>query len=144
MKKLIEMAKSKLKNEDGEILTHTVLTIIIYFVCTVLVINILIMTFHFFSLHYSARAVARNIEREGGYTHNAELILGDLNDNFNTNAKITNSIPTKIQYRDTFEVRIEDEHVLKIASPMGVKAITYIVPMSASITGMSEVYWKDL
>lgn len=142
--KFLQVARSKLVGRDGEILTHTVLTIIVYFVCTVLVINLLIMTFHFFALHYSARAVARNIEREGGYSINAERILDDLNENFHTAAYIDNSIPQKIQYRDSFEVRLVDEHILKIASPMGLEPILYLVPMSATITGMSEVYWKDL
>lgn len=141
---MLALLKDKFKRKDGEILTHTVLSIIIYFVCTVLVINLLIMTFHFFALHYSARAVARSIEREGGYTIRAEKILDELNDNFHTNAYISNSIPGKIQYRDSFHVKLLDKHILKIASPMGLNPIVYTVPMSATITGMSEVYWKDL
>lgn len=144
MKNLIYKLKERLHDKSGEILTHTVLTIIVYFVMTIVVFNVIILTFHFFSLHYTARAVARVIEREGGLNTAAYDMLDDLNDDFNITATLTSNPPKKIQYMEHFEVVIEDEHVMRIMTPIGLNPLEYDFPMKATVTGMSEVYWKEL
>ena len=141
---ILERVKGKLKSKDGEILSHTVLTIITYFVSTVLVINILVLTFHFFSLHYIARAVTRTIERDGGLSSEAYEMLEELNDDFHTSAELTSNPASKIQYMDNFEVAIEDDHIIKIMTPVGLDPLVYDFHMRATVTGKSEVYWKEL
>jgi hypothetical protein len=141
---ILERVKGKLKRKDGEVLTHTVLTIITYFVMTVVVVNVLVLTFHYFSLHYIARAVTRTIERDGGLTSGAYEMLEELNDDFHISAELTSNPASKIQYMDHFEVVIEDDHIMTIMTPVGLDPLVYDIHMRATVTGMSEVYWKEL
>ncbi|HWQ77868.1 MAG TPA: DUF4320 family protein [Anaerovoracaceae bacterium] len=144
MKSILKKLYRRLRDKGGEMLTHTVLTVITYFILTAVVINVLILTFHFFSLHYTARAVARVIEREGGLTDEAYEMLHDLNDDFHISAELTSRPASKIQYMEPFEVVIEDEHIMTIMTPVGLDPVEYDFPMKATVTGMSEVFWKEL
>ena len=103
----------------------------------------------YLNLDHICRRVVRTIELEGQVSDNVYDVFYRLKEQ--TKLSPTMSIEDvnycdeqnqKIQLRDTFTVKMKYNHVFTVFTPSFAPPVQIVIPMEASITGMSEKYWK--
>lgn len=126
-------------------------------IMTLVVVVFLMTVINFYSIFmmyqnvtYICRRVVRAIEVEGAYS-------SDITDLFDTlkveldvpDAEITISNVTyfdhsarTIQLRETFTITVSYTFQMEILNPMFTPPVTVPIPLTAKLTGMSEVYHK--
>lgn len=139
-----------LKERRGSAFVELVIKFMVITVMLLFILEVFAVVMQYQDITYIAKTVTRVVEQEGALNTTAFEMLDKLNENMGTNAELEisnvryfNNLEKTIQFRDTFVISISDSYNLKILSPIFVKnPIVIVVPMTASITGMSEVYWK--
>lgn len=139
-----------LKERRGSAFVELVIKFMVITVMLLFILQVFAVVMQYQDITYIAKTVTRVVEQEGALNSTAYEILNKLNENMGTEAELDisnvryfNNLEKTIQFRDTFVISISDSYNLKILSPIFVKKpIVIEVPMTASITGMSEVYWK--
>ena len=98
---------------------------------------------------YIARAVARQIERTGMAGAPALDFVRALAAETGMDADVTWSgnfqgAHDKLQLRDRFTVTVRYEAKVKVVDPSFIDTVYLTVPISKTVSGVSEVYWKDV
>lgn len=96
-------------------------------------------------LDYMAQSLARTIEITGsrGEAYIRELDRLRLETGLNPDITIEgNFIDDKLQLRERFTITLRDRVAVKIIDPSFAPPLEISIPISRSITGVSEVYWK--
>jgi hypothetical protein len=101
------------------------------------------------NLNHITRRVVRVIELEGQVSDKAYDVFYRLKQQTNLSPEMTIEDVEyydgrKIQLRDTFTVTMTYSHPFTIFTPSFAPPVQINIPMRASITGMSEKYWKLL
>ena len=100
-------------------------------------------------LDYIAKTTVRKIERDGMADNDLRLLLLELESDTGLIADVTwsgpfNGASSKIQIRDRFTVSASCIVKIKLLEPMFVEPVYLDIPIRKTISGVSEVYWKDL
>jgi hypothetical protein len=100
-------------------------------------------------LDYIAGAVTRRIERDGMAGAVLRQTVADLKSETGLDADITwngpfHGISSKIQIRDRFTVTVRYNVKIRLFEPSFSEPVFMDVPIRKTISGVSEVYWKDL
>ena len=100
-------------------------------------------------LDYIAKTVVRRIERDGMAGGELWRTLNDLRNETGVSADVTwngafNGASSKIQIRDRFTVTARYTVQVRLFEPSFTSPVFFNVPIQKTLTGVSEVYWKDL
>ena len=100
-------------------------------------------------IDYIARTIARRIEQEGKIDDGLYVFMNELKNETGLNPSITWSgdfcgPENKLQLREKFFLEISDVARIKIIDPSFSSPIVLELPIKKRISGVSEVYWKDL
>ncbi|MDD4566118.1 MAG: DUF4320 family protein [Eubacteriales bacterium] len=146
----MDKLKKLLKDKRGSLYFELLVFFLVVTVWIMTSINFYNAVINYQNINYMAKSLAKTIELEGAVTGEVYDKMEALNENFNIDAdmKITNiryydSFSKTIQFRDPFTVTVSDTFRLEVLSPLFSDPVYLDIPLSASITGMSEVYWKD-
>lgn len=139
-----------LKERRGSVFVELVVKFMVITVMLLFILEVFAVVMQYQDITYIAKTVTRVVEQEGALNNTGYEMLNKLNENMGTDAELEisnvryfNNLEKTIQFRNTFVISISDSYSLKILSPIFVKNPLVIdIPMTASITGMSEVYWK--
>lgn len=101
------------------------------------------------NLNSMATSIARAVETTGEINTDIEQLIEDykgetgLNPTIKWEGDFVNVGATqRIQIRERFSITLIDKVKIKIAEPSFSGPIEIIVPISKTVRGMSEVYWK--
>ena len=100
-------------------------------------------------LDYIANAVTRRIERDGMAGVAVNRVISDLAEETGVTADITWSgafcgADSRIQIRDRFTVIARYTVRVRLFEPSFAGPVYLDIPIQKTLTGVSEVYWKDL
>ena len=139
-----------LKDKKGSMYVEILVFFLVVTVTVLTSINFYNVIINYQHVTYMAKSLAKTIELEGSVTDTAYEKLEALNQNFNIEAemeisdvKYFDSFEKTIQFRDPFTVTISDTFELEVLSPMFSDPVIINIPLQSTITGMSEVYWKE-
>ena len=97
---------------------------------------------------FLARQIVREIEVKGAYDYTVResfahksMALGINGANLLVTSNYWN-YTDRIQLGTHFEVEVVLPHTFIILSPPGVRPLSYTIDLRASLSGMSEVFWK--
>lgn len=145
----MKILKSLQKDRRGEIFVELIVKILTITVIILFALNIFDIVIKYQHVTYMSKSITKTIEQEGAVNSIANDKLDALNTNFNTKAKYNvsnvkyfNALEGTIQFRDSFTVTVSDNYKLTILDPLFASPLVLDIPMSSTITGMSEVYWK--
>ena len=98
---------------------------------------------------YVARAVARQIERTGMAGRAAQDLVRALAAETGLDADVSwrgnfTGAQDKLQLRERFTVTVRYTARVKIVDPAFLDTVYLTVPISKTVSGVSEVYWKDV
>ena len=98
---------------------------------------------------YIARTVTRKIERDGMAGGSLRQTINDLAGETGIYADVSWSgsfrgADAKIQIRDRFTVTVQYNVKVRLFEPSFGSPIYINIPIQKNLTGVSEVYWKDL
>lgn len=125
---------------------------------TMVFLTLIVTAIYFFSiftvylnLGYTCRRVVRDIEISGQVTSQTTALFNQLKNQTNigsgatmqiTNVRYFNSSAKKIQLRDKFTVNCSTKYRMNIFTPAMGPPVGIDIPMTVSLTGMSEKFWK--
>lgn len=96
---------------------------------------------------YMARSLTRTIELSGQRGSEYGLELSRLESETMLSPGVNISGPFsgdgKLQLRDAFSITVTIPYSVKLATPIFGPPITLTVPISSTVSGRGEVYWKD-
>ena len=96
---------------------------------------------------YMARSLTRTIELSGqrGSDYSAELSRLKSETTLSPTVNISGSFSGdgKVQLRNPFSVTVTEQNTVKLVTPVFGPPITITVPISSTVSGRGEVYWKD-
>jgi hypothetical protein len=100
-------------------------------------------------IDYMARAIARQIERDGRIGDGLYELIDALEGETGLAPYISweghfTGASQKLQIRDKFTVTVSCELSIKLIEPTFTAPLRIIVPISKTVSGVSEVYWKEL
>lgn len=167
----LKALKSIIRDKRGALLWELLIVLMILFTVLYSAMTFLGAFIQFETLSYSAKTVARNIEVTGYYkesdilndismlTQNSNLRMGtedhpqwyDIDIGAvpdGTDTELANSLAyqQKIQLRQTFSITLYatyDLHLLGTSEDSFLSSWTIPIPMSYTVTGMSEVYHRE-
>lgn len=153
-KKLKKKVFSKLnafhRNQNGELLMEPIVKLLLITILLLNSMNLFQMVMKYQHIHYIAKEIAQTVELDGQVSDSVYTQLNKLNNSLKTEAKIEisnvqyfNNYKKTIQFREPFTVKIEDTYEMEILNPAFSPPVTIKVPIESTISGMSEVYWKD-
>lgn len=128
----------KLFDKNGTFVLENSFSIIIMAVCALLVISTIAWSVAYFNLSATASDVTRQIEIKGT-TENAAALITDPNIELRiyNEAGTLLTTTTKIQFGEAFFVELSTSRSIKVGG-----IVDLPIPMSATVKGRSERYWK--
>ena len=100
-------------------------------------------------LDYIAKTAVRRIERDGMAGSELWVTLNDLRNETGVSADVTwngafSGSNSKIQIRERFTVTARYTVQVRLFEPSFTAPVFFNVPIEKTLSGVSEVYWKDL
>jgi hypothetical protein len=141
--------KKLLSSQKGSSYFDLMIKTLVVITLTATVISFLSIFTTYLNLNHITRRVVRVIELEGQVSDKAYDVFYRLKQQTNLSPEMTIEDVEyydgrKIQLRDTFTVTMTYSHPFTIFTPSFAPPVQINIPMRASITGMSEKYWKLL
>ena len=104
----------------------------------------------YLNLNYTARRVVREIEISGKVSTDTYALFDTMKSNINIGDGATMSVTAdyfddaerKIQLRDVFTVECRSNYRIDVFTPIGGTPVGFDIPLSVSLAGMSEKFWK--
>lgn len=100
-------------------------------------------------VNYITKTITKTIELEGQVNQDAWTELSELNKSLGThatmeitNVRYFNASQKTIQFRDSFTVTVRDTYSFPLLTPTFSDPVILKIPISSTLPGMSEVYWK--
>ena len=145
------MLRKSIKDDvGGSVFVELIVKFLLVAYVMLLAINLFDVVIKYQNVTYTAKSLAKLVELEGELTDSAQRKLIDLNESFGMDMKFKIDASylspgsNKIQFRNPFTIEVSYEYRLPIIDPVVAKApIEIPIRMSADVTGMSEVYWKE-
>lgn len=137
-------------NRRGELLMQPIIIMLFITILVLNSMNLYYMVLKYQYVHHIAKEIAQTIELNGQVTSEVDQQLRELNGNLQTKAALEiqnisyfNNQTKTIQFRDPFTVKVSDVYEMEIFNPSFSKPLVLKIPIESTISGMSEVYWKD-
>lgn len=100
-------------------------------------------------VNYITKTITKTIELEGQMNQDAWMELSELNKSLGThatmeitNVRYFNASQKTIQFRSPFTVTVKDTYSFPLLTPTFADPVVLKIPISSTLPGMSEVYWK--
>jgi hypothetical protein len=143
---VLKRLKDNRGNEMLEMIITTVVVILLMATCT----SILVTFSKFDEVSAVCRRITRSIEVSGIVDSTTYSMVDELGTDSNlvsptvsVDATYYDSAAGKIQIRDTFKVTVTCGYKVEIIVPDFTSSSVYVtLPLTARMTGMSEVFWK--
>lgn len=136
-------------DQRGEMFVEMMVKMVVSVVLILFFVQVFAVIVKYQNITYISKSITKVIEQEGAVTNSAYEKLDALNENLATDVTINisdvryfDSHARTIQFRDSFVVTASDSFDLQICSPVFAPPVEIHIPMTSTITGMSEVYWK--
>jgi hypothetical protein len=144
------MVKMLICDKKGTVFVEAILKFLLAALIIITAIHLFDVAVKYNNVSYTAKSISKIIELEGALTSTATQQLADLNASFGMDMNFVISDVTwfspmaqSIQFRDTFTVTVDFVYKFPVFDPIFAEAPVMVnIPMSADVTGMSEVYWK--
>jgi len=152
MKKvLFKEGESPLKNKKGEAYYGLIIKTVVVIALVVTAISVFSIFVKYQNANYICKRITREIELSGA------AVPSDINSTFNaltselglentswsiSNVTYFNNSEKTIQLRDTFKITVNTTYYIEVLDPLFDDAISVAIPMTATLTGMSEVFQK--
>lgn len=140
-----------LKPKAGSAVYEVILKTLVFFTLIATAISFFSIFTVYLNLGYTCRRVVRDIEITGQVTANTQNLFETLKTQTGLGAGATmqvvnvhycNVASKKIQLRDSFAVKCNTSYQINIFTPSMGPPIGIKIPMSITLTGMSERFWK--
>ncbi len=95
------------------------------------------------NLDYMAKVLVRDVEANGEVSSSTYALEDDLKTELGINPTVTWSTTGRIQLRDRFSVTVSDTVYVEVIRPTFTDPVTVEIPMSKTLTGVSQVLWRD-
>jgi len=147
MKTLVRKLRKKVKNDKGEGYIDLVISISVIIVVTYMCILIFPVFIAKQNVDYMAKSIVRTVEMTG----EQGMVLRNEIDNLKRETGLAPSIDIigdfdsgRLQIRERFSVTVRDYVDIVFARSIFGNELSFSIPVSKSLTGMSEVYFKDM
>lgn len=139
-----------LKEKQGSAIYEVILKTMVFLTLIVTAIYFFTIFTTYLNLGYTCRRVVRDIEISGQVTSQTNTLFNELKTQTNigsgatmqVTARYHNAAAKKIQLRDTFTVKCSTKYRMNIFTPAMGPPVGFDIPMTVSLTGMSEKFWK--
>lgn len=137
-------------DQKGEIYYEIIVKTVIVVVMLLTVINFYTAFIEYQNVNYTCKRVVRAIELEGAVNANIDNIFNQLKEQYKlddmtyevSDVSYFDEGTKKIQLSGNFTVTVKHNYTMQVLNPLFAPPLCISIPMTADITGMSEVYWK--
>ena len=137
-----------LRSRKGEMYYELIIKTLIVVVFLLTVINLYNVFIQYQNVNYLCKRMVRAIEIEGQVNGSIDALFNRLNGELGIDASYRVvqvsyfDASRRIQLRDPFTVEVTAGFDFEILNPMFGPPVVIHIPLSADMSGISEVYWK--